>query len=133
MDKIINDIAKNIKKYRKLNGMTQKDLADYVGVSTAAVSNWETASNSIDIDVLFKVCDALGVPISLMTASDNDFELTYAEEHLINCFRSSSDLTQLCVCKILGARVLPPHLRQYDLLYIEEVNRPQKDLPDMYT
>lgn len=103
MDKIIDDIARNIKKYRKLNKMTQRDLAERVGVSIAAVSNWETGSNSIDIDILFKVCDVLGVPISVMTSSEtnNDY-FTREEKAIIYNFRSAAPLDQYVILKLLN-------------------------------
>lgn len=64
MNTVKEEIAKNIKKYRKEKGLTQKDLANMVGVNNSAVSNWESGQNSIDIEILFKVCKALGVNIS---------------------------------------------------------------------
>lgn len=121
MDKIINDISKNIKKYRKLNGMTQKELSQKVGVSVAAVSNWETGTNSIDIDSLFKVCDALDVPISVMTDSVTSLELSGIEKDIILKFRSATDWQQMSVLKILDMEGLPPHLLKYHDLFIKKL------------
>ena len=127
MEKIIDDIAKNIKKYRKLNRMTQKDLALQVGVSIAAVSNWETGSNSIDIDVLFKVCDALNVPISVMTSScDTDLDLTPIERELIEYYRKANFIDQLMILRFLGVPETdyPAHiLRYYELFKNDTDNR----------
>ncbi len=44
--------------------MSQKELAKLVGVQHTAVSNWENAINSIDIDTLFKVCEVLDISIN---------------------------------------------------------------------
>ena len=119
MEKIINDISKNIKKYRKLNKMTQKELAQKVGVSIAAVSNWETGTNSIDIDVLFKVCDALDVPISVMASTTaDDFQLAPIEKELIERFRKASPMDQITIIKTLKIPEahFPTHiLRYYDI------------------
>ena len=103
MEKNINDISKNIKKYRKANGMTQKDLAKIVGVSIAAVSNWETGSNSIDIDSLFKVCDALGVSISAMANADlqDADQLTLLEKEIIKNYRIADPPEQMMVLRLL--------------------------------
>ena len=120
MDKIIDDIAKNIKKYRKFNGMTQKDLAAKVGVSIAAVSNWETGTNSIDIDSLFKVCDALGVPISVMTSSDDDFEISPTEREMIRIFRGYSPLNKFMICRMMGAP-LPPECKKYAEIFDDDI------------
>ena len=39
--------------YRKLNGLTQEELAEKVGVSTQAVSKWEQQLSCPDIMLLF--------------------------------------------------------------------------------
>ncbi len=51
-----------LKRIRKLRGMTQEDLAEKVGVSAQAVSKWETASFP-DAQALPQIADALGVTI----------------------------------------------------------------------
>lgn len=117
MEKIISVIAKNIKKYRKLNDMTQKELAQIVGVSIAAVSNWETGSNSIDIDSLFKVCDALHVPISAMTAPDYKESDSFSglEKEIIYRYRDADPLTESLILKMLDIQEskIPKHLLAY--------------------
>lgn len=64
-------VAINLKKYRTEAGMTQKDLAGILGVKHNAVSSWESGVNSIDIEVLFKICEALRVDINLMLGKPN--------------------------------------------------------------
>ena len=113
MNKINDDISKNIKKYRKLNKMTQKRLGELVGVSTAAVSNWETGSNSIDIDSLFKVCQALNVPLSTMTDSSDDFPISTLERELVEAFRMANHWQRLSIVQILDYGDLPEHLAEY--------------------
>ena len=50
-------IGKFIKKLRKENNLTQKDLADKYGVTYQAVSKWETAKNIPDIAILKQMCE----------------------------------------------------------------------------
>jgi transcriptional regulator with XRE-family HTH domain len=45
-------IGEVIKKLRKDKGMTQEDLAQYVGVSTPAISKWESGTTYPDITIL---------------------------------------------------------------------------------
>lgn len=59
-------IAKNLLFYRKKNKITQKQLADQLGVKHNAISSWENGVNSIDIDTLFKVCKIFGVTVNDM-------------------------------------------------------------------
>lgn len=56
MNNIREEIAKNLLFYRKKNGLTQKSLAEKLGVKNTAISNWEKGTNSIDIDTLHKAC-----------------------------------------------------------------------------
>lgn len=46
------NIAKKIIEKRKERGITQEDLASYVGVSKASVSKWETGQSYPDITIL---------------------------------------------------------------------------------
>ena len=55
--------AKMIKDARKEHGMTQKELAERVGVSVQAVSKWENAKGFPDISLLEPLSDALELPI----------------------------------------------------------------------
>jgi transcriptional regulator with XRE-family HTH domain len=57
------DIASNIKKYRKLRGLTIEELAEKVGVTRQSVMDWEagTTPRKAKLDILSKV---LGVKFS---------------------------------------------------------------------
>ncbi|MFR5700449.1 MAG: helix-turn-helix domain-containing protein [Eubacterium ramulus] len=55
-DNIKDVIAKNLLFYRKKNKITQKKLAEKLGVKHNAISSWKNGVNSIDIDTLFRVC-----------------------------------------------------------------------------
>lgn len=48
-----------IQFYRDKIGMTQQALADILGVSQGAVSNWENGDRKPDIFTLKKIADAL--------------------------------------------------------------------------
>lgn len=50
-------LASNIKKYRKIFGLTQEELAQKLGVTFQAVSKWETAKTDPDISFLPKMAD----------------------------------------------------------------------------
>ena len=51
------------KRRRELN-LTQKDLAEHLGVSDRAVSKWETAKSFPDVSVLKPLAEALNVTVS---------------------------------------------------------------------
>ena len=54
------DIGRNIARFRKESGLTQRELADKVGVKETVVSYWETGRRGLDWLVKSKrLCDAL--------------------------------------------------------------------------
>jgi transcriptional regulator with XRE-family HTH domain len=56
-------IGKFIKKLRKENNLTQKDLAEKYGVTYQAVSKWETGKNIPDISLLKEISKDFNVNI----------------------------------------------------------------------
>ena len=61
---LINDIARrNIKKYRKIRKMSQKELAEALDVTHSSVSAWEMGKNSIDINRIEQIASVLKVTL----------------------------------------------------------------------
>ncbi len=60
-----NNFNAQIKKARKASGMTQEQLADKIGVSTQAVSKWES-SGYPDASLLPTIAEALGITIDTL-------------------------------------------------------------------
>lgn len=56
-------IAKKIKEARMAKNMTQMNLADCLGVSYQAVSNWERGNSMPDIAKLEDLCNALDITV----------------------------------------------------------------------
>lgn len=65
-ENVKDTIAKNLLYYRKRNKITQKELAEKLGVKHNAISAWENGVNSIDIDTLFRVCQIFGITVNDM-------------------------------------------------------------------
>ena len=57
------NIGKNITKFRRSKGITQGELASYIGVSKSSVSKWENNANSSGYEGL-KYCGK-SLPISI--------------------------------------------------------------------
>lgn len=74
-------IAKNLLYYRKKNKITQKELAEQLGVKHNAISSWENGVNSIDIDTLFRVCKIFGVTVNDMYGMKSENEPTTIAAH----------------------------------------------------
>ena len=56
--------GKRIRALREKKGITQKELADLLGVTDAAVSKWEHGKNFPDITVLERLSEVLGCKVS---------------------------------------------------------------------
>ena len=54
-------IGNRISKYRRAKSMTQEELAEKLGVSSQAVSKWETDASCPDISLLPRLCHYLGI------------------------------------------------------------------------
>ncbi len=50
-------IKERLKRLRKENGVSQKEVADYLGVSVSAYSNYEQGIREPSLDMLLKLSD----------------------------------------------------------------------------
>lgn len=65
-------VGLKIKEYRKYNRLTQKDLAEKLGVTKQTVSRYEKGERKANQDILFALCDIFGVTIDDFFPSKND-------------------------------------------------------------
>ena len=91
-----NDVGNKIKKRRNELNLTQKDLADYVGVTEATVSRWESGDiNNMRIDKITKLSEALQVsPLFIMDTKYselNDLAINDEEAVLVLTYRKLDD------------------------------------------
>ena len=58
-------VGKNIKKYRKIKGYTQQELADKIGYSVGFISNIESKSylQTFSLDTLYLISQKLNINI----------------------------------------------------------------------
>lgn len=74
-----------IKLLRKEHGDLQIDLADFLGVTSSALSYWESGKHKIPRDFLFKIADRYGVSIDYILGYSESREL--AETNPIRLLR----------------------------------------------
>lgn len=80
-------IGKFIADERKLKKITQLELAEMLGVSDRAISNWENGKNMPDLSLFKPLCDILGISINELMSGErlNDDEYNdKLEENFIN-------------------------------------------------
>lgn len=89
------EIGSRIRKYREENNLSQKQLAEKIGVSNSRVSNWEQGLNRPDADILAAICVALDVSPSLLLGIQvTGDELTEQERKILKAYREKEDVRQ---------------------------------------
>ena len=76
-------IGEQIKNYRKTEGLTQEQVANYLGVSTPAVNKWEKGSNMPDISILVDIADYYDISIPEIINGERKSEIMNEEERKI--------------------------------------------------
>ena len=96
--KDIHAIGKRIKYFRIQKGMEQKDIAQKVGITSYAVSSWESGRTRPDISILPQLCDLLCITLyelyGLVPPVDRFSE---KEQQVISEYRTLSAGHQLAV------------------------------------
>lgn len=64
-------LAENLKKYRILKGMTQEELAGYLGITPQSVSKWERGESYPDITLLPALANIFDTSIDLLVGMDS--------------------------------------------------------------
>ena len=65
------NFAKNIKELRILQGLSQEQLSELIGVSPKTLSYWENGHNTISLNKIPVLANALGVPIFRLFIFEN--------------------------------------------------------------
>ena len=74
-------------------GISQKELAEKLNISSGRVSNWEQGINRPDADILAQICLALDVsPSLLLDVNISSEELNDKERKIIQQYRRKVDL-----------------------------------------
>ena len=66
----MNSLAQNIKYYRKLSGLTQKELAKKLSVAPTAISAWEVGRNQPLMNNIEQMSAIFGIKKSLLLGED---------------------------------------------------------------
>ena len=117
-------IGNRIKQARIDKNMTQMNLADAMGVSYQAVSNWERGNSMPDISKLGDLCGALGLTVN---------ELLGLEESVPNAVTKAVNREELTVEELAEvAPMLPPkevkermeaiHIPMPDMSFMKDIS-----------
>ena len=74
-------LGANVRKYRKIAGLTQEELAEIIGCSNSHIGQIENGRGVPSLDMMVKIANALGVMIDQFVVADSDHpELIYLHE-----------------------------------------------------
>ncbi len=65
MSEIVEQIGQLIKTVRTQEGLTQKELAERLGVNVATVNRYETGKQNLTVDTIKKIAKAIGSNITV--------------------------------------------------------------------
>ncbi len=95
-----------LKEIRKEKEMTQRELADKVGVSVQTISGYETGYSQPPLEILIKIADILEASLDYLTGRSDDIgnieiktELSNIESKIVSLLTSLSYDKQ---CQVLG-------------------------------
>ncbi len=71
------DISNILKEARKKKGLTQAELANSLGVTDRAISNWENGKRLPDYTLIYSLCDKLDIDITKLFMSDEELIKKY--------------------------------------------------------
>lgn len=88
MDQI--KIGKFISIIRKEKKLTQKQLADKLGITDRAISKWENGKSMPDLSLLKPVCDVLDISINELLSGEKIEDNTNLEENIVTAIKYSN-------------------------------------------
>lgn len=84
-----NTLGDTIEKYRKIRGLTQKELADKVLISRSFISQIESGISNPSDETLQKIAEVLGVSVTDLTNP-----VSYLDEPISKLIRQLIELTE---------------------------------------
>ena len=75
-----NKIGDFLSQLRKEKNMTQKELADRLGVTDRAISKWENGRGMPDVSLMKPLCDSLGITVSELLSGERIEQQDYREK-----------------------------------------------------
>lgn len=95
-------ISAKIERSRLDLGMTQKEFADYMGVTQGMVSKWESREYNFTIKSLNEICQKLGLSLSMTmerSYSKNDYKIVKWDRDKVKSSNKKNDWVKGLVFK----------------------------------
>lgn len=103
-------MLKNLKLLREETGITQKQLAESIGVSQQAINKYENHNIEPDIETLIRIADIFNTSVDFLISHTDirhkieitsKYELNAEEEALVETYRKLSPKQKKCILTIM--------------------------------
>ena len=87
-------IGRFIAQCRKTGGLTQRQLADGLGISDKTVSKWECGNGLPEVSLMLPLCAALGITVNDLLSGERVAQADYqkkAEENMMELIRENAE------------------------------------------
>ena len=95
---IKENIANNLKKYREIYGLKQKDVSDVLGIDAASYRNWENARSTPKISMLYEIAKIFKTNVNelcgIEVVNESSYTLRSPNEYNKNIY-AESKITEL--------------------------------------
>lgn len=93
-----------IQEMRKSKNLTQRQLAEKLGLSDKTISKWETGCGLPEVGIMPELCSILGISVNELLAGQKLDEKQYfskAEETIINLIKEKNEAKKKLILSIL--------------------------------
>lgn len=103
-------MLKTLKKLREESGITQKQLADHIGVSQQSINKYENHNIEPDIETLIRIADFFDTSVDYLIGHSSvrrkienttPFDLNSSEGNLILQYRKLSQKQKDCIRMVM--------------------------------
>lgn len=130
-------IGKFIAKLRNEKNLTQQELANKIGVTDRAISNWENGRRMPDLSLIKSLCDELGITINELLSGEKIKEKEYQtkfEENVLNAIDYSNKKINKTRKKIIIAlSIIGVIILMIISMFLIDVNRMNNNKPVVFS
>ena len=101
-------IGRFIAQCRKARGLTQRQLADGLGISDKTVSKWECGNGLPEVSLMLPLCEALGITVNDLLSGERVAQADYqkkAEENMMELIRENAENKKRLALSLICAAI----------------------------
>lgn len=101
-------IGRFIAQCRKTGGLTQRQLADELGISDKTVSKWECGNGLPEVSLMLPLCAALGITVNDLLSGERVAQADYqkkAEENMMELIRENAENKKRLALSLICAAI----------------------------